>query len=80
MTQHTQMGEIESVKAVSELYSPVSGTVTERNERAIGSPELVNDGPYESGWMLKISLNDASELEKLMTAEQYEAFLASQDK
>ena len=80
LTQSEKLGEVESVKAVSDLYSPVSGRVLERNEQAIENPELVNDGPYESGWLLRVALTDPSELDNLMTAEQYEAFLASQDK
>ena len=75
-----KLGEVESVKAVSDIFSPVSGRVLERNDAAIESPEVVNNGPYESGWLLKVALSDASELDGLMTAEQYEAFLASQDK
>ena len=80
LTQFDKMGEVESVKAVSDLYSPVSGRVIERNEKAIENPELVNDRPYESGWLLRVALTDASELDSLMTAEQYDAFLASQEK
>ena len=79
LVQFEKMGEIESVKAVSDLYTPVGGRVTERNEQLIDNPELVNEGPYESGWMVKIGISDAAELDKLMSAEQYEAFLASQE-
>lgn len=77
--QFEKLGEIESVKAVSDLFSPVSGKVIERNDQAIDSPELVNEGPYEAGWLLRVSINEKSGLDKLMTAEQYEAFLASQE-
>ena len=77
--QFEKMGEIESVKAVSDLYSPVSGSVLERNEQAIEKPELVNDDPFGPGWLLKVSLGDGAELDKLMSAEEYESFLASQD-
>ena len=79
LVQFEKMGEIESVKAVSDLYSPVGGRVLGRNEKLIDSPELVNDGPYDSGWMLKVAFTEASELETLLTAEQYQAFLASQE-
>ena len=79
LVQFEKMGEIESVKAVSDLYSPVGGRVLERNEALIDSPELVNDGPYDSGWMVKVALTETSELEPLLTAEQYQAFLASQE-
>lgn len=71
-------GEIESVKAVSELYSPVSGTVVERNEELDDTPELVNDSAYADGWMIKIELSDPSQLDDLMSAADYEQFLATQ--
>ena len=79
LVQFEKMGEIESVKAVSDLYSPVGGRVLERNEHLTDHPELVNDGPYESGWMIKVSLTDATELDNLMSPDEYEAFLASQE-
>lgn len=73
-----KLGEIESVKAVSDLLSPVSGEVAERNEEAVKSPELVNQDPYGRGWLVKLSLSDASEVDKLLTAEQYEELVAQQ--
>ena len=79
LKQFGKMGEIESVKAVSDLYSPVSGRVTERNEDLLNSPEKVNENAYEDGWMLRVEIADASELDKLMSAGDYESFLASQD-
>ena len=78
LVQFSQFGEIESVKAVSELYSPISGEVIERNEAVVDNPELVNNNPYESGWLLKVKLEDSSEIENLMTHEQYSKFVASQ--
>ena len=77
--QFEKMGEIESVKAVSDLYSPLSGSVVERNDALVDSPELVNDSPYEEGWMLRIAVADNSELGKLMSASEYESFLESED-
>ena len=77
--QFEKMGEIESVKAVSDLYSPVSGSVLERNEALVDSPELVNDSPYEEGWMLRLAVSDSSEMGNLMSASEYEAFLESED-
>ncbi|WLV23903.1 glycine cleavage system protein GcvH [Aciduricibacillus chroicocephali] len=68
-------GSVESVKTVSELYSPVSGTVVEVNEDLDDTPEAVNESPYENAWMLVVELSDDSELDKLMTAEQYKAFI-----
>ena len=78
LTQFEKMGEIESVKAVSDLYTPVSGTVVEVNDEASDSPEIVNDGPYGVGWLIRVSVEDESELDKLMSADQYQAFVESQ--
>ena len=72
VTQLEKLGEIESVKAVSDLYSPVSGEVVEVNQEAIDSPELVNNDAYGRGWLIKVRMSDASELDKLLTAQAYE--------
>ena len=79
LTAAGKMGEIESVKAVSEIYSPISGRVLERNEQAINNPEIVNESPYGAGWLIKVAISDLSILTKLMTAEQYEALLATKE-
>ena len=79
LSQFEKMGEIESVKAVSDLYTPISGRVIEKNDPLMDKPELVNEDPYDHGWMIKVALSDTSELGNLMTAEQYEEFLASQN-
>jgi glycine cleavage system H protein len=68
-------GTIESVKAVEELNSPVTGTVIERNDALIESPEQVADDPYGEGWFLKVRINDATEIEEAMTADQYRALV-----
>lgn len=68
-------GSVESVKTVSELYAPVSGKVVEVNEALADSPELVNESPYEEAWMIVLEASDLSEVDKLLTAEQYEAML-----
>jgi glycine cleavage system H protein len=68
-------GSVESVKTVSELYAPVSGKVVEINENLDDSPEFVNEAPYEKAWMVVVELSDSSEVEKLMTAEQYEEMI-----
>ncbi len=68
-------GTIESVKAVEELNSPVTGTVIERNDALIESPEQVADDPYGEGWFLKVRINDAAEIEEAMTADQYGALV-----
>jgi len=70
-----ELGSIESVKAVSELFVPVSGEVIEVNEALADKPELVNTDPYGDGWMIKIKLSDASEADELMTAEEYDEFV-----
>jgi glycine cleavage system H protein len=64
-------GVIESVKTASDLYAPVSGEVVEVNAELVEQPQNVNDDPYERGWMLKIRAADASEIEHLLTADQY---------
>lgn len=75
LQQSSKLGEVESVKAVSDLYSPVSGVVTEVNQEAMDHPELVNEDPYVRGWLFRVTLQDLSELDSLLTAEEYEAFL-----
>ena len=73
--QFSSLGVVESVKAASDIYSPVSGEVVERNVRVIEKPELVNQKPYEDGWMLKVKLADKAELQKLLTADDYRAHI-----
>lgn len=70
-----QFGNIESVKAVSELFSPVTGEVVEVNEALTGKPDLVNDDAYGDGWMIKVKVADESELDALMTSEEYEEYV-----
>ena len=65
-------GSVESVKTVSELYAPISGKVVEVNEELEDSPEFVNESPYENAWMIVVEPSDASELDALMSAEEYE--------
>ena len=64
-------GTVEAVKTVSDLFSPISGTVLEINDKLDGSPELVNSDPYGDGWMIKMSVSDPAELEALLSAETY---------
>ncbi len=73
--QFGKMGEIESVKAFSELFSPVGGEVLEVNSILADAPDLVNENPYEKGWMIKVKLKDATEIENLMTLAEYENFI-----
>jgi glycine cleavage system H protein len=75
-----QLGEVESTKTTSTIYSPVSGTVSQINIELNDHPEAVNLDPYGKGWIAVIELTDPGEVDQLMTAAQYEAFLASQKK
>ncbi len=72
-------GVIESVKAVSDCYAPVSGTVVEVNEKLLESPELINQDPYGEGWMIVLEISDPGGLETLLAADQYEAFLKEEE-
>jgi glycine cleavage system H protein len=76
---HERLGDIESVKAVSELFAPVSGEVVEVNSSLESSPELVNEGPYEDGWLVTIRPSDQAELDGLMDAAKYEEYLGTLD-
>jgi glycine cleavage system H protein len=69
-----EMGSIESVKAVSDLFAPVSGEVIEVNEALTENPALVNTDPYGDGWMIKIRMTDPTELDALMSAEEYDEY------
>ena len=70
-----EFGTIEAVKAVAELFAPVSGEVVEVNAVVIDSPETVNEDPYGNGWMVKISMSDPAELDSLMDSSGYEAMI-----
>lgn len=69
-------GEVESTKSVSELYAPISGTVASTNDELETEPEKLNADPYGEGWICTVSMSDASELDALMDAEAYQAFIA----
>lgn len=71
-------GEVESVKSVSELFSPVSGEIVEVNGALDDTPETVNADPYGDGWMIKVKLSDPAEIDGLMDAAAYEAYLAEE--
>ena len=75
-----QIGEVESTKTTSTIYTPVSGTIVKINTDLKDHPEVVNADPYGKGWIAVIELADLKEVEQLMTAAQYEAFLSSQKK
>jgi glycine cleavage system H protein len=70
------IAEVESTKSVSDIYAPVSGTVVAVNDVLVDTPELVNQQPYAGGWLFEIELGDVADLERLMTAGQYDAYVA----
>jgi len=74
--QFEKLGEIESVKAVSDLFAPVTGEIIEVNEALLDRPELVNESPFEAGWMLRVRVADQSETGNLLEAEAYNEYLA----
>jgi len=76
LTAGASMGSVESVKAVSDVNSPVSGTVAEVNEALADHPELLNQDPYGGGWIVKITLSSPGELDRLMDAEAYAKYVA----
>ncbi len=78
ITAGDAFGEVESVKSVSELFTPVSGEVVEVNEILADAPETVNEDPYGDGWMIKVRLSNPAEVDELMDADGYQAFLAEE--
>ena len=75
VSQSDKIGEIESVKAVSDLYSPVTGEVVEVNQEAVDEPELINSEPYGRGWLFKVRLGNAGELDALLSSEAYDELI-----
>ncbi len=75
LAQDGKMGEIESVKAVSDLFAPVSGEVLEINQAAIDEPEIVNEQPYGDGWLFRLRLSQSAQLEGLLSAEAYDELI-----
>jgi glycine cleavage system H protein len=78
VTKDEAYGEVESVKAVSDLIAPLSGEVIEVNRKAVDEPETVNEDPYGDGWLLRIRLSDPSEAESLLDVETYKQLVAEQ--
>ncbi len=78
LEQGDEMGSIESVKAVSELFTPVSGEVVEVNEVLAEKPELVNTDPYGDGWMIRVKVTTPDEVDELMNAEDYEDYIKTE--
>ena len=75
VTANESMGTIESVKAVSDLYSPVSGTVVLVNEELGDTPETINEHPFEAGWLVEVEMSNPKELDSLLNEEAYQAFI-----
>lgn len=75
VTKNEPFGVVESVKAVSDLYSPVSGSVAEVNDAIVDSPEAINEDPYGDAWMIKVEVSGKGDLADLMTAEDYQKFI-----
>ena len=70
-----KMGEVESVKAVSDLFSPVSGEIIEVNDSLLDHPELVNQDPLGAGWLVRVAMSDPTELDNLMSADEYDSYI-----
>jgi glycine cleavage system H protein len=78
LEQSASFGSVESVKAVSDVYSPVAGEVVEVNTALSDAPEKVNEEPYGGGWIMKLKLSDAQQVEKLMTASEYDDYVGAE--
>jgi glycine cleavage system H protein len=78
VTKDQSYGEVESVKAVSDVIAPVSGEILAVNAKVVEEPETVNENPYGDGWLLRIRMSDPSEVDSLLDAEAYKALLAEQ--
>lgn len=75
LSKDDTFGVVESVKAVSDLYAPVTGKVIDVNQTVLDAPELLNEDPYEEGWLIKMEFKDPSELDELMDTEQYSSYV-----
>ena len=74
---HEAFGSVESVKAVSEIFMPISGEITEVNDGLNDTPKAVNNDPYEAGWMIKVQMDNSGEADAMLSAEEYEEYLAA---
>lgn len=74
-SEHEAFGSVESVKAVSEIFTPISGEVTEVNDGLNDTPEVVNSDPYDGGWMVKLKMSNPGEIDALLSAAEYEEYL-----
>ena len=78
IAKDSSYGEVESVKAVSDVIAPLSGELLEVNQRVVDAPETVNDDPYGDGWLVRVRMSDPSEVDSLLDAAAYKSFLAEQ--
>ena len=78
VAKDSSYGEVESVKAVSDLIAPLSGEVIDVNQQVVDSPETVNEDPYGAGWLIRVRLSDPGEVDALLEAAEYQEFLATQ--
>lgn len=79
VSKEDAFGVVESVKAVSDIYAPVSGKVLEVNDDLPDNPNMINEDPYGDGWLIKVEMNDPEEVEELMTAEEYKEYIAEEE-
>ena len=79
LTKMEKLGEVESVKSVSDVFSPISGEVVAVNQVVIDSPELANEDPYDNGWLIRVKPSQPADMDDLLTAAAYESFLESLD-
>jgi glycine cleavage system H protein len=79
VTAGAAYAEVESVKAVSDVYAPLSGSIVEVNDDVVDAPELINESPFDNGWLIKVRLSDTGEVDDLMSAEEYEDLLAEEE-
>ncbi len=79
LDRNQKLGEVESVKSVSDIFAPISGEVVAVNDVVVDSPEMVNEDPHGTGWLLRLTPSQPSELDELMSASDYEAMLESLD-
>jgi glycine cleavage system H protein len=77
LTKGETLGSVESVKAVSDIYAPVSGEVIEANEKLAGTPELLNSNPFTDGWLVKVKLSSPEETKNLLTAADYQTYIGA---
>jgi glycine cleavage system H protein len=79
VTAESAYAELESVKAVSDIIAPLSGTITEVNEEVVDAPEIINESPYEAGWLIKVKLSEPGEVDALVSAEEYDDIVAAEE-